>query len=125
MPYYGGRWHRYSEAERSAFGEAKRKALSRAWHKTWISKAGLKERLWTDKAIADFLGPAIDAGPIKAWPLKAALKAEKTQGFKTWMLERRAWLMARGKLPPEAGAEAEAEAEEVAQNRNRRSCDSP
>ncbi|MCY1444545.1 hypothetical protein D9M71_610230 [compost metagenome] len=105
MPYYGGRWHRYSEAEQKAFGEAKRKALSITWHKTWISKAGLKERLWTDKAIVDFLGPAIDAGPIKAWPLKAALKAEKSQGFKTWMQERLAWLTARGKLPPETEAE--------------------
>lgn len=53
-----------------------------AWHAKWISKHRLKtERLWTDKAIAEFLGKPRDAGPIKAWTRKEVLKAEQGLGF--------------------------------------------
>lgn len=53
MPYYNGRWHLFSEQQRTAFGERRRIELSKEWHAKWISKSGLKARLWTDKAIAD------------------------------------------------------------------------
>lgn len=102
MPYYDGRWHMFSEAERRAYGERKCGELTRAWHAKWISKQGLKtERLWTDKAIVEFLGKPRKAGVIKAWLRKDVEAAEKTMGFKAWMRERKAWLTARGKLPPE------------------------
>jgi hypothetical protein len=100
MPYYDGRWHIFSESERRAYGERKRSELSKKWHAKWISKQGLKtERLWTDKAIVEFLGKPRQAGAIKAWQRKDVLAAEKTMGFKAWMRERKAWLIARGKLP--------------------------
>ncbi|EOZ2859311.1 hypothetical protein ACQQ32_005619 [Pseudomonas aeruginosa] len=117
MPYYDGRWHLYSEAERRAFGEAQRKAQSKAWHAKWISKHRLKtERLWTDKAIAEFLGKPRDAGPIKAWTRKEVLKAEQGLGFKAWMKERRAWLIARGKLPPAPPKKSRKEADHLPGN---------
>lgn len=43
-----------------------RARASDAWHSEWISKHGLKKRLWTDKAISEFLGKAQKAGPIMA-----------------------------------------------------------
>lgn len=98
MPYYDGRWHRYSEAEKREFGQRERARESDKWHKKWISKAGLKERLWTDKAIGEFLGKPQDTGPIKAWTREEVEAAEKTKGFKNWLEERKAWLTARGKL---------------------------
>lgn len=102
MPYYDGRWHLFSEQERREFGERKRAELSKKWHAKWISKQGLKiERLWTDKAIQEFLGKPRQAGTIKAWLRKDVLAAEKTMGFKAWIEKRRAWLIARGKLPPD------------------------
>lgn len=103
MPYYKGRWHRYSEAERRAYGEAMRekesKAASAAWHREWISKKGLRERLWTDRAIADFLKPPQEAGPIKAWKRKYVLRVEQTPAFRVWLAKRQDWLIRRGKLP--------------------------
>ncbi|EBX6017809.1 hypothetical protein EVG59_07030 [Salmonella enterica subsp. enterica serovar Dortmund] len=66
---------------------------------TWISKSGLKDRLWTDKAIAEFLGKPRNAGPIKAWTREEVLQAEKIPAFKVWMKKRRTRLIARGKLP--------------------------
>ena len=101
MPYYGGRWHLFSEAERRAYGELMRKKESEAWHAKWISKAGLKKRLWTDKAISQFLGKPRSAGPILAWTRKAVLKAESTPEFRAWLHKRMEWLLARGKLPQE------------------------
>lgn len=101
MPYYNGRWHLYSEAERRAYGEEKRRQQSEAWHATWISKAGLKERLWTDKAITEFIGKPVNAGPIMAWRLKDVINAEKNPAFKIWMKERSSTLIARGKLSAE------------------------
>ncbi|MFH2594715.1 MULTISPECIES: hypothetical protein [Enterobacterales] len=103
MPYYKGRWHRYSEAERRAYGAAMRekasKAASAAWHREWISKTGLRERLWTDRAIADFLKPPQKAGPVYAWKRKYILRVEQTPAFRAWMIQRQDWLMRRGKLP--------------------------
>jgi hypothetical protein len=98
MPYYNGRWHRYGEAERQAFGERKRAELSKRWHAKWISKHGLKERLWTDKAILQFLGKPTLAGPVKAWLRKDVVAAERRPDFIAWMTNRREWLTARGKL---------------------------
>ena len=40
--------------------DARAKASSE-WHEEWISKSGLKARLWTDKAISDFLGASLNA----------------------------------------------------------------
>jgi hypothetical protein len=98
MPYYNGRWHKFSEAERAEFGRRQAAQESKKWHATWISKAGLKDRLWTDKAITDFLGKPADAGPIKAWKIAEVEAAEKTEGFKAWLKTRKAWLASRGKL---------------------------
>lgn len=98
MPYYNGRWHRYSEAERRAYGEGKRAQLIKRWHEKWISKQGLKDRLWTDKAILQFLGKPIQAGPVKAWLRKEVIAAERRPDFIAWMTARREWLVARGKL---------------------------
>jgi hypothetical protein len=99
MPYYDGRWHLYSEQERREYGERKRAELSKKWHAKWISRQGLKDRLWTDKAIQDFLGKPRAAGAIKAWLRKDVLRAERGPEFQTWMEKRRRWLAARGKLP--------------------------
>jgi hypothetical protein len=99
MPYYDGRWHMFSEQERREFGESKRAEASKKWHAKWISMQGLKsDRLWTDKAILEFLGHPHQAGAIKASLLKDVQAAEKTMGFKNWMEKRRAWLVRREML---------------------------
>lgn len=36
MPYYNGRWHRYSEAERREYGRQQREIYRQAWHEKWI-----------------------------------------------------------------------------------------
>ncbi|WP_431225938.1 hypothetical protein ACQ86O_27295 (plasmid) [Serratia sp. L9] len=79
--------------------EKESKAASAAWHREWISKKGLRERLWTDRAIADFLKPPQEAGPIKAWKRKYILRVEQTPAFRAWMVQRQDWLILRGKLP--------------------------
>lgn len=90
MPYYQGRWHMFSEHERREFGRRQRAEASKRWHAKWISKQTLKsERLWTDKAILEFLGKPRDAGPIKAWLLADVLAAESTEQFKAWIQKRR------------------------------------
>ncbi|MGK2894495.1 hypothetical protein [Klebsiella michiganensis] len=99
MPYYNGRWHLYTDAERREFGERKREERRREWHTLWISRQKLKARLWTDKAIAEFLPPPGKAGPIRAWRRKDVQAAEKTPDFKVWMAKRRDWLDARCRLP--------------------------
>lgn len=81
-----------------------REAERKKWHAKWISRAGLKARLWTDKAISEFLKAPKDAGPIKAWLRKDVEAAEQTLGFKAWIRERRAKLIAKGKLDAEAPA---------------------
>ncbi|RSC52131.1 hypothetical protein EGW07_25605 [Citrobacter amalonaticus] len=35
-----------------------------SWHSEWISKSGLKERLWTDKAIAEFSIYTVSNPPV-------------------------------------------------------------
>lgn len=67
MPYYNA-------ADRRA-------RASDAWHSEWISKSGLKARLWTDKAIAEFPGKPEKAGPIMAWRRKDVQKAERSPAF--------------------------------------------
>lgn len=99
MVWYHGRWHRYSEAERREYGERKREEWRRRWHAQWFSRRGLKARLWTDKAIADFLPGAQPAGRIRAWPRSVVLAAEQTPAFQAWLAKRRAWLDARCRLP--------------------------
>lgn len=100
MVYYHGKWHLYDESERREYGRRQREERSRSWHKIWISRRGLKdERLWTDKAISDFLGKPRNAGPIQAWPRTEVLAAEQTPAFRNWMDTRRAWLDARCRLP--------------------------
>lgn len=76
-----------------------RARASNNWHAEWISKSGLKARLWTDKAISEFLSAPVDTGPVKAWKLKDIKKVEQTPEFKAWFEQRRAWLIARGKIP--------------------------
>ena len=98
VTYYNGRWHLYTEGERREFGERKRQEQSEFWHAKWISKSGLKERLWTDKAIAEFLGKPRKAGPIMAWTRTEVVDAENTPDFKIWMKERCTLLVVRGKL---------------------------
>lgn len=99
MPYYSGRWHLFSDAQRRAYGEAMREKASRAWHAKWITKAGLKDRLWTDKAITQYLGKPRNAGPTLAWTREAMLKAEQHPEFIAWLAQRRARLLAKGRLP--------------------------
>lgn len=89
MPYYNGRWHLYDERERREYGERKRQERSQDWHARWISKKGLKNRLWTDKAIGSFLSKPKKAGKIMAWPRTEVLTAEKTPEFMAWMEKRR------------------------------------
>lgn len=61
------------------YNAADRRARARdAWHSEWISKSGLKARLWTDKVIAEFLGKPEKAGPIMAWRRKDVQKAERS-----------------------------------------------
>lgn len=72
---------------------------SNEWHAEWISRSGLKARLWTDKAISEFLDAPLNAGPLKAWKQKEVKKVEATAAFQKWLEQRRAWLIARGKLP--------------------------
>lgn len=98
MPHYNGRWYRYTDPERREYGERQREELSRNWHALWISRAGLKDRFWTDKAIADFLGPPLKAGSISAWTRNEVLATEKTTEFRNWMEKRRAWLDTRCRL---------------------------
>ncbi|EAB8478309.1 hypothetical protein AU894_19210 [Salmonella enterica subsp. enterica] len=66
MPYYHGRWHLYDERERREYGERKRQERRQEWHAIWLSRQGLKARLWTDKAIMAFLPPPQKAGPMRA-----------------------------------------------------------
>lgn len=85
MPYYNA-------ADRRA-------KASDAWHAEWISKSGLKARLWTDKAITEFLGKPEKAGPIMAWRRKDVQKAERSSAFQNWLAKLREWLAAHGRLP--------------------------
>ncbi|ELI5416005.1 hypothetical protein RRJ93_002492 [Vibrio parahaemolyticus] len=90
MPYYNGRWHRYSEAERREYGRQQREIYRQEWHKTWISKTGLKqERNWTDAMIKSLLeGKEQDAGKIKAYKRTLIARVEKTKKFQAAMAER-------------------------------------
>lgn len=79
------------------YNAADRRARARdAWLAEWISKSGLKARLWTDKAITEFPGRPEKAGPIMAWRRKDVLKAERSPAFQNWLARRREWLAAHG-----------------------------
>lgn len=78
-----------------------RARASDEWHEKWISKSGLKARLWTDKAISQFLGKPQNAGPIMAWMQKEVQQVENTLEFQQWLAKRHKWLIAHGKLPAE------------------------
>jgi hypothetical protein len=67
-------------------------------HAAWLSKTGLKDRLWTDKAIATFLCPPKYAGPVKACRREDVEMAENTAAFKDWMHDRCHSLGKRGVL---------------------------
>jgi cytochrome c2 len=69
-----------------------------AWHSEWISKQGLKERFWTEKAISEFLGKPQKSGPIMAWKRKNVQRVESTLEFQNWLAKRREWLANNGKL---------------------------
>ncbi|GHX18111.1 TPA: hypothetical protein RSW70_003267 [Vibrio cholerae] len=94
MPYYNGRWHRYSEAERREYGRQQRELRSEEWrtkwHAKWISKTGLKqERNWTDAMIKQFLaGKEENAGKINAFRRTLIARIEKTKKFQASMAER-------------------------------------
>ncbi|WP_001147205.1 hypothetical protein [Vibrio metoecus] len=90
MPYYNGKWHRYSEAERRKYGRLQQELRSQEWHKIWISKTGVKqERNWTDAMIKTFLeGTEQDAGKIKAYKRTLIARVEKTKKFQAAMAER-------------------------------------
>lgn len=77
MPYYKGRWYLYDERERREYGERKRQERRQEWQALWISRQGLKARLWTDKAIAEFLPASRKAGPIRAGQRLAVLSRLK------------------------------------------------
>lgn len=78
-----------------------RARASDAWHSEWISKSGLKARLWTEKAISEFLDKPQKAGPIMAWKRKEVEKVEMTPAFQKWLSKRREWLAAHGKINTE------------------------
>jgi len=61
-------------------------------------KNDLKALLWTEKV----LGGPLNAGPVKAWKRKEVKKVEATPAFRTWLEQRRAWLIARDKIPADA-----------------------
>ena len=94
MPYYNGRWHRYSEAKRREYGRQQQELRSQEWkakwHQTWISKTGLKQcRNWTDAMFKTFLeGKVQDAGKIKAYKRTLIARVEKTKKFQAAMAER-------------------------------------
>lgn len=90
MPYYNGRWHLYSEAERREYGRQQKEHYREAWHKRWISKTGLKqEKNWTDSMIKRFLaGKDETAGNIKAYKRTLISRVEKTKAFKEAMTDR-------------------------------------
>ncbi|EGR0746703.1 hypothetical protein BBM24_10825 [Vibrio parahaemolyticus] len=90
MPYYNGKWHLYSEAERREYGRQQREHLSQMWHKTWISKTGLKQcRNWTDSMIKLFLdGKAENSGKIPAYRRTLIERIEKTEKFQLMMAAR-------------------------------------
>lgn len=97
MPYYNGRWHLYDERERREYGERKRQERSQDWHARWISKQGLKNRLWTDKAISSFLSKPKKAGKIMAWPRTEVLTAEKPRSlWHGWKNDGNGWMRAAG-----------------------------
>lgn len=84
----------------SYYNAADMRARARdAWHSKWISRSGLKARLWTDKAIAEFLGKPEKAGPIMAWRRKDVQKAERSPEFQNWLAKRRERFAAHGRLP--------------------------
>ncbi|MBC7004406.1 hypothetical protein BIZ37_17725 [Photobacterium sp. BZF1] len=90
MPYYNGKWHRYSETERREYGRLQQELRSQEWHKIWISKTGLKQcHNWTDSMIKNFLeGKEQDAGKIKAYKRTLIARVEKTKKFQAAMAER-------------------------------------
>lgn len=94
MPYYNGKWHRYSEAERREYGRQQREQRSEEWkakwHVEWISKMGLKqERNWTDTMIKQFLAEKEeDAGKINAFKRTLITRVEKTKAFEAAMEKR-------------------------------------
>ncbi|GIU23085.1 hypothetical protein L2719_05900 [Shewanella schlegeliana] len=90
MPYYNGRWHRYSEAERREYGRQQKEVLRKFWHQTWISKTGLKqEKNWTDSMIKSLLaGKEEKTGKITAYKRSTINRIEKTKRFTTLMTER-------------------------------------
>ncbi|MEZ9910702.1 hypothetical protein AB4371_19940 [Vibrio sp. 10N.261.51.A3] len=90
MPYYNGKWHRYSEAERREYGRQQTENYRQVWHQKWISKTGLKqEKNWTDGMIKQFLsGKEENAGKSKAYKRSLIERVEKTKPFKVIMVER-------------------------------------
>ncbi|MDH5889774.1 hypothetical protein [Vibrio splendidus] len=90
MPYYNGKWHLYSEAERREYGRQQRETYRQAWHQEWISKTGLKQgRNWTDGMIKQFLSEKEEsAGKIKAYKLTLIARVEKTKKFQAVMEQR-------------------------------------
>lgn len=90
MTYYNGKWHRYSEAERREYGRLQQELRNQEWHKTWISKTGLKQcRNWTDAMFKSLLeGKEQDAGKIKAYKRTLIASVDKTKKFQVAMAER-------------------------------------
>jgi hypothetical protein len=90
MPWYDGRWHRYSEAERREFGRRKAEDMSKKWHAKYISKTRLKqERSWTDAMIKRFLRPSQCGIPgVSAYLRTSVLKAEQKPEVQAWLVKR-------------------------------------
>ncbi|MEZ8650812.1 hypothetical protein AB6D92_17720 [Vibrio splendidus] len=90
MPYYNGRWHRYTESERREYGRQQREIHRQKWHEKWITKTGLKQdRNWTDAMIKEFLnGKAEHAEIIMAYKRTLIKRVENTKKFKSAMEQR-------------------------------------
>ena len=53
------------------------------WHEEWISKSGLKARLWTDKATSDFLGAPAQRWTGKGMEAEGSKKGRSNNRFQS------------------------------------------
>lgn len=74
-------WRRQQAQRR----EDERRRRFEQWSKTWITVTRLKtDRLWTDGAIAQWLGAPIQQGNYKVFRVEAVKAAERKKAFKDW-----------------------------------------
>lgn len=78
-------WRRRQEKQR----EQERCRRFEQWSKIWITVTRLKTtRLWTEWAIAQWLGAPIQQGKYKVFKVEAVKTAERKKAFKEWRQPR-------------------------------------